>query len=382
MKKAQEYHLTQIEYECARIMARFHHEQQNYRDFVMYRNLCERLEQRRVAEDRSERLYQEVVSTYHKSKANRHNALKLAHQHRQTVLSDWQKFKSTAIETHLLKIQTFEKQLQNDYPEVLQLLNKHERLLMLHSSYCAPAQLMEMQVEKMNVFVQLRHFPEGQQYAQQLENFAEGTLPWFQLQVLSVLLALHSGQYEAAAQVFKVVLEQATFRNLDNLDKNKWLTFQAYLHYLYRNDKRREIRPLIQNTKLNFKLSEFVDDRPPFDKERRGLNISILAIQALYYLERHDTLGVGDCIQALLPYCRRYPKKDEYYRSECFINLLQLMQQENFRFYHTRKATEKIVQEMENTPLELQTQNLFLEILPFEQIWERMMEKLKEIKYS
>ncbi len=382
-KKAKEYQLTSIEYDCAQILARYHAEEKNYRDFVNFRNLSERLEKKRQAEDRAERYYLETITTYQKSKLSREAAREMAPAHIQHIREDLQKYKSQVLESYLLKLQTLHSQYENNYAATLKSLSEREQRLKQNTSLYAPEAHNILQLEKMVTFLHLKDYENGEKYYQTIHQIQdEGSTQWFALQELRLLLALHTQEYTAAAQVFKHSLEQSNFKNISDAEKEKWLVFQAYLHYSYRYQKQKEIRPLIQNTKLNFKLSEFVDDRPPFSKESRGLQVCMLAVQVLYYLERLDTEGAKDCIQALENYRRRYPKKDEYYRSECLIGMLLEMKEQDFRFYQTRKKTSKTFQELRSTSIESKNDPKLLEVFPFEFIWENILEKLKNFRYG
>lgn len=381
-KKAREHALTEIEYDCAKILTKYYGESQNYKDFVNFKNITERLEKKLFAENRAERFYLETQITYQKSKSHRETAQKLARNYIQIIREDLQKHKSQLLENYLLKLQTLQGQFDDDFSATLHSLNQQEQLYQSEPEIYAPDQLALLQIDKMGTFLQLKDYTQGEAYYQHLVIEELNESHWFEMQELRLLLALHTQQYAQAAEVFKNTIEQNNFRLLDEEGKQKWTIFQAYLHYCYRYLKQKNIRPLIQNTKLNFKLSEFIDDRPPFSKELRGLNVASLALQVLYYLERQDTSSIADCTQALDMYRRRYPKKDEYFRSECLINMMLEMKEQDFRFYQTRKKTDKIYQELKKSPSKAKNESKFIEVFPYEFIWENILEKLKNFRYG
>jgi hypothetical protein len=178
------------------------------------------------------------------------------------------------------------------------------------------------------------------------------------------------------------VIGRSGFRLLSEGKKERWSLFQAYLHYLYKYQKIKEIRPLIQNSKTGFQLSEFLDKKPEFAKERRGFNTAILTAQILFFLEKMQTEAITDRVNEIERYTRRYPKKDMNFRSECFIGLLTRMRDDGYRFYQTRKATEKAYEEMTLVMMEYHGGNRALEVLPYEMVWNTVLEKLKEYKYG
>ncbi len=381
-KKAREHALTEIEYDCAKILTKYYGESQNFKDFINFKNITERLEKKLFAENRAERFYLETQITYQKSKSHRETAQKLAQSYIQIIKEDLQKYKSQLLENYLLKLQTLQGQFDDNFSATLHSLNQQEQLYYSKPEIYAQEQIALLQIEKMGTFLQLKDYTQSEQYYQSLSETEFNEAHWFEMQELRLLLALHTQQYIQAAEVFKVTIEHNNFRLLSEENKQKWTVFQAYLHYCYRYLKQKNVRLLIQNTKLNFKLSEFVDDRPLFSKAQRGLNIASIALQVLYYLERQDTTSITDCTQALDMYRRRYPKKDEYFRSECLINMMIEMKEQDFRFYQTRKKTDKIYQELKKSPSKAKNESKFIEVFPYEFIWESILEKLKNFRYG
>lgn len=382
LKKAQEFEVTAIEYECANLLRQHYCEQNNYRSFLTYKEISEQTESKMIAENHAEKYYQELVAHYSKSRYSKDVVLRKAEEYALIIQEYYKKYKSNAIRDSYLKIRTLTYKLSNDYSSTLQVLKEREEHQNQAQKFFALPEKEKLQMDILNTYLHLKDYDNTEEYIKSLVRIEEGGDTWFKLQEYRLLTGVHTENYEASASVFKSVLQQNNFRLLSEEDKNKWKCFQAYLHYIYKSKKLKSIRPLIQNSKINFKLSEFVDDRPPFSKEHRGLNIAILSSQILFYLDRWDLDGISDCIQALAPYCRRYPKKDMNYRGECFITMLREMQKEDFRFYQTRKNTEKIYQEMANMPMEYQGGFRTLEVLPYESMWDYILEKLKNFRYG
>lgn len=382
LKRAQEYEITAIEYECANLLRKYYCEQNNYRSFLTYKEISEHSEAKMITENNSEKSYQELVAHYSKSRYSKEVVLRKAEEYALRIQEDYKKYKSNTIRDNYLKIRTLIYKLSHDYSSTLQVLEEREKHQNQAPKFFSYPEKEDLQMDIMNTFLHLKDFDNAEEYVKHISNIEEGSDTWFKMQEYRVLTGVHTENYELAATTFKSVLHQNNFRLLSDEDKEKWKCFQAYLHYIYKSKKIKSIRTLIQNSKINFKLSEYVDDRPPFNKEQRGLNIAILSSQILFYLDRWDLDGISDCIQALAPYCRRYPKKDINYRGECFITMLREMQKEDFRFYQTRKNTEKIYQEIVEMPLEYQGGFRSLEVLPYESMWEYILEKLKNYRYG
>jgi hypothetical protein len=152
---------------------------------------------------------------------------------------------------------------------------------------------------------------------------------------------MHTGQYLKAAEIFQSVVDLSSFRLLSEVKKERWRIFQAYLHYIYKSQKIKEIRPAIQNAKTNFRVNDFLTEKPVFAKEKRGLNIAALTVQIMFLLEKFETDKLNECVNAIAKYCRRYPKKDINFRSECFIEMLVNMSKEDLDFTRQEKILKK-----------------------------------------
>lgn len=63
----------------------------------------------------------------------------------------------------------------------------------------------------------------------------------------------------------------------------------------------------------------FLNDVPIFSKDKRGMNIPILIFHILYLILTKRYNDVIDRIVRIEKYTTRYLKKDDNYRSNCFI---------------------------------------------------------------
>lgn len=383
LRKAQEYYLTDIELECTKILRAYYSTSNQYKEFLLYRDLAEQIEQRLMAENLSEKYYQEIIATYAKSKSNKSKVKKLSEKCYKALFEDFKKYESTKLSLNYFRIKTLFHQFSDDYRSAIEVTEQMEAYVLKTPQFHPKNRPEELAIQKMNFYVHLRDFVNGEAHAKKsLAAIKSGSNNWFALQEYHFLLAMHATEYIHAAEIFRSVVEQSSFRLLSEVKKERWKTFQAYLHYIYKAKKIREIRAIIQNAKTGFKLSDYLTEVPSFDKQRRGLNIAIITVQVLFHLEKFEIETISTGVKAIKKYCRRYPKKDINFRSECFINMLVNMSAEEFRFYQTRKSSEKFYDEMLSVPMEYHGGNRALEVLPYEVMWDIVLDKLKTYKYG
>lgn len=377
-KKAQEFELTRIEYECISLLMQNYARQNQYQDFMNTKNTWEVLGKRLQAEHNAELLLQEAMLEASRAKARKKTAEKVATKALNQISQILKQHPSKRIQHNLFRVKVLQEQIQQDYAQLIQTLQTKEDFLQQNPEILSQAALERIYLARLSSYLHNKDYKSGESYYAAISSkVEESSDTWYQLQEIRVLLAMHCLEYIAAANIFSEVLSQNNFRLLSDNQKEHWKVIQAYLHYVYKTHKIREIRGLIQNSKLDFKLSTYLEEYPEFSKEKRGLNIAKLSSQLLFYLDRHDLAGASTCIEFLTHYKRRYPKKDLYYRSECFIAMLNTMEEEQFKFYQTQRANHKFLSEISSISLQ-QDDDLSYEVLPFEQIWYNIAELLKQ----
>ena len=96
---------------------------------------------------------------------------------------------------------------------------------------------------------------------------------------------------------------------------------EAYLYYLRESNlilPEEDEKAMISR----FRMARFLNETPLYNKDRRGLNIPILIFQILFLIltKRYDE--TIDRIEAIEKYTTRYLKKDDNFRSNCFVKML------------------------------------------------------------
>ena len=383
LRVAEEFELTDIVAECAKIMREHCSATGQYQEFQEYKEVAERAESLLRAENLAEQHLQELVATYVKAKANRSRTVKLAETFYLSLGDMLQTQNSAKLKWLHLRIKTLFHQFSDDYRAAIETINQTEDFQEQTPAFRLPALAEEVALQKMNYYLHLKDFAAGEAHAQRTaELLADSSPNKMVFQESRFLLAMHTGGYLEAARIFQAVVGSSGFSQLSVARRERWCVFQAYLHYLYKYLKIKEIRPLIQNSKTGFQLFDFIGAKPGFAKEHRGLNIAILTIQILFLLEKMNAETLAEYIGEIEKYSRSYPKKDIYFRSECFISLLAKMRDENFRFYQTRKSLEKMFDEMSSVPMVYHGGIRTLEVLPYETLWGMVLEKLKNHKYG
>ena len=181
--------------------------------------------------------------------------------------------------------------------------------------------------------------------------------------VLATVGAWLTAHYAKAAEVFRQATEHPRFSSLDDVRKEKWRIFEAFLRYILNGRIDAEAGGVAES---QFKLMKFLNEVPTYSKDKRGLNIAIIILQILFLLDRRDFDGIIARAEALKVYCSRYLKLDENYRSNCFLKMMLLMEKKGFEYEATSKIADQYFQSLKSSRFNYEAGNLAsLEIIPF-----------------
>jgi len=225
----------------------------------------------------------------------------------------------------------------------------------------------------------LRKYEEASSwYKEVIAMLTPGTRNWFFATSLYYLNLISLRSYEA---LFKLSTEVLNNKNLFKFPyfEEQWKIREAYMHFLIRvgkinidGDDKKIIKP--------FSLSKFMNSLPFHSKDKSGQNITIIVLQILFLLTDNKYGQIIDRIDALNQYTYRYLRKDETFRSNCFIKMLVLMTKADFHPIRTNIYTEDLRKKLENSSLITDEKSTQVEIIPYDYLWRLILELLESKK--
>jgi hypothetical protein len=132
----------------------------------------------------------------------------------------------------------------------------------------------------------------------------------------------------------------------------------------------------LQKLLPEFKLGKFLNTTPVFSKDKRGINVSILLMHIAFLLQRKDYNAIIDRIDSLNQYAYRYLRKDDSFRSNCMIKMVIQMAKADFNPIRTARYTADLRKQLGHVTLAGSGENIEVEIIPFEVLWEIMTKAL------
>lgn len=192
---------------------------------------------------------------------------------------------------------------------------------------------------------------------------------------LKIIQGKYNDAYDILAKVFVTKQFEKTHPLLIQLFKIK----EAYMHFLVTLGKvdpsKSQEEPL-----RKFRLNRFLNDVPTYAKDKRGVNISILIIQMILLVQNKKYNQVLDKLDALNMYSHRYLRGDHTFRSNCFIKMLAKLPDAGYHPVRWERYVTKFRKRLDEYPYELSYNNLDLEVLPFETMYDLVLEMLQTNK--
>ena len=237
--------------------------------------------------------------------------------------------------------------------------------------YTAKVPLQVFLYQKAICNIQLGALDEGARLlGESLRYSEEGAFNWFKSHELAIMVMLRQRRYESAQETLDLVFAHPNFENLPENAKAVWKTSEAYLSFLA------QIGKLPPAGKRTFRLSRFVNDIQVFSKDKQGINLHLVAIEILFLLAGGQKAALIERTEAIDKYRLRYLQDNEVKRSNYFFKLLLQVPKCGFRKADILKKTAQDLEALQATPIQTAYQSLEIEILPYDNIWEYVLELL------
>ena len=203
-----------------------------------------------------------------------------------------------------------------------------------------------------------------------------GSLSWYNIRFHLFNVNLQLKEYQEAHKYLLEATSHKSFKSLNILNREPWILKEAYMHLLIKMDKVSEDKTSKQRLRP-FRLSRFLNEVEHFSKDKRGLNIAVNIIHALFlFLQKKDD-DFERRLDALGQYSFRYLRNDDTLRSNAFIKMLQKMPDAGYHPIRLQRHTKKYYTRMIEAPIVIQENSKDVEIIPYEHLWDIVIELLE-----
>jgi hypothetical protein len=322
--------------------------------------------------DESETAYHEIVVFVNKSVSAQNRILSKIPDTLTTLQERGQRFKSRQIDRLVFKLQSLYNDLSWNFQENIRLCTEIEDRYLRKDNSEIEINLSKKEVAftKLKAYYSLQDAEQGGAYAlKSMKLFKAGSRRWFEFMELYFLLMMKGEKYKKAGEIFRKVRTNKNYSLLEDLDKEKWQIYRAYLIFV--NDSKL--------LRWGFNLEEFVAELPAFGKEQSSYNVATLIIQYIYLLKEGNIDEVRSRINALQQYNSTHLDKRHNYRNSIFIRLLSIVTEKDFNYELIEEKGKNYYNKLSNAniPSDPQTD---MEIIPYEKLYRYILEYLKTNK--
>ncbi|MFZ2898151.1 MAG: hypothetical protein WA004_05990 [Saprospiraceae bacterium] len=372
LKKAEQIELTPVTLEALQLLR--HHYGVilgDRRKFEEYDKLVDRHLHLYQAEVRADGYMEEMLSHYVTDKSTKKHHFDKVEEYEKALKEMLREAQSQKLQHRCSFMTVAKNMIVNDYEATVQACLKairhFKRLDQIPDSYIRPY-LYQLVVS----YIQLKAYKKGEEAVRQLLGMLEpGQSNWFKGMELSCVLALHSKNYPKAFDIWTECTAHPQFRYLYPTAKEPWHIMEAFIYYTYTAGKMGGLEG------YRFKLGKFINEVPLFSKDKRGYNIPILIIQILFLIHQGNYDAVYERLDALSRYAIRHLRREEHYRTNCFIRMLNQLPRAFFRRRELERMTALQFRQLHNVPLGLAREAHEIEIIPYEDLWALVLEGLK-----
>jgi len=202
---------------------------------------------------------------------------------------------------------------------------------------------------------------------------AAGLPNWYKAQGYLFIVYNHLNEHQKAFKVYKDTVSHKDFDKQYPNVKETWYIYEAYIYYFY---LRKAIQGPLNERLKKFRLNKFLNEVPTYSKDKRGMNIAILILQVLFLLHQEKYGQIIDRVEALRTYTHRYLRRDETFRSNCFIKMLMQLPKANFHKAAVIRKTADLRKKLSSVGIR-HNQSAEVEAVPYEVLWEFVLGSLK-----
>lgn len=268
---------------------------------------------------------------------------------------------------------TVQHQIIYDHKQLLNSCDRAVRFFEKKLPRLSSVALFTFSFKKIPSLIVLQDFDEAERVIEYcLGLVKKGRNNYFKVLEYAILLCFHAQRYEQALRTMQKAYATDGFDSQTRQSMESWRIYDAYLHLFYEVGLVTS-RP---STRKRFRLNRLLNDVPKYSKDKRGANVTILTIQVLFLLQRGKHAEIIDRMEALKTYTHRYLRKGEYFRSNCFLKMLNRLPACGFNKKAVLRRSARLKKRMEEMAFSETQQNLEAEIVPYEHLWEIAMRLL------
>ena len=323
---------------------------------------------------KAEKYYSKLMSYYVFSSANKPEALVLAKEYCNDLQEGFDEVDSFRFRYTFYLVNILRFEVENNYRRVIKICTEALRYFETKSLILVKTVMFQFYFKMTTANLQLLKYQKAKECVlKSLSYVTEGEYNWYVAKEMEFLVTMRSRDYEDAFFVCLKVFNQPNFGMHYLSIYERWKINEAFIQFLMLKGRVVQAKGGVNK---KFRVNRFLNQVPKHSKDKRGVNITILVLQILFLLEKKRYEEIFDRIEPLRMYSSRYLRKDDTFRGNCFIKMLMQLPAGHFHKEAVKRKAAPYLKKLESMPLDTANQAAELEIIPYEELWEYVMESL------
>lgn len=327
-----------------------------------------------ISELKAEEYYSNLISNFVSSKATKPELAKLASGYCIELRELISKMNSFRLNFFSYLVFTLKSELENDYSGTLEACEEAILYFGKRNVPTPPMVFWNFWLKILQCHIQLMNYEEAKVASEKCISLPpEGSSNWFGALNYSLILFFHSKNFNRAFEIYQQATANNKYKKLPPSYSEPWRIHEAFIFYFIRIGK---IDVSKQKKLKTFRINKFLNEMPTYSKDKYGINITILILHVLFLLLDGRYGEIIDRMESLNTYTHRYLRKDHTFRSNCFIKMLLQLPAASFHKEAVIRKAKKYKDKLESVPLEEANQSIEIEIVPYEMLWEFVLDSL------
>ena len=344
--------------------------------FEEYDAIAERYQLLLIAEAKAERHYSDIRMYFAKSKAANLDVISKVDKYVEELRQVVKQQTSYKLNYFYYLLLTMRYEIAFDYENFLKASKEALEYFESRDQIVPLATMFSFSLRIMVGYIRLKEYKSADLIASKCLSFTkEGSGNWFLALDYQMILAFHVPNFQEAYKTYQRAINHIEFKRQYKFISEHWRVHEAYVFYLLSMKK---IEPDNNNPLKTFRINKFLNEVPLYSKDKRGTNISIIILQILFLLQQQKYGDIIDRMESLKAYTQRYLRQDDTFRSNCFIQMLLTLPDCSFHKKAVLRKSEKYWKKLQEVPLDVANQSAEIELVPYEMLWEFVLESLDE----
>lgn len=340
-----------------------------------YNNIFKTLKEDRDYEELAREMYDHLASHFVHSKTIKPSQIKMAKTYAKELepLLKKSSYRQFRLFAHTILVLRY--QIENDHQGTINACNQALHFFQ-NQTYKSKVPIFNFLFKRLNGYIQTKQYEVADLDAKHcLTLVNEGSVNWFIVSQFYILLLFHSQRIQEGFEFYrKVRAIRNKKKSRFEIGKEFWNIIEAFIDYFIKIGKI-EIPP--NKRKPRFDSKSFIKSVPAFSKDKRGMNIMILVLQILFLLDEKNEDEVIERMETLRYYSSRYLRKNDDFRSNCFIKMFLKIPESNYNRIALERNTKDLFKKLKSKPLDVADKPIEMEIIPFEMLWEMVLKSLE-----